>query len=169
MFFVFRGIGRAWVAGLAQLVPSPYRLAPLVPLSTTKKKGGLRIRIIMGGGLVALPPCPPSHFGGFRPLCVSFLYVFKVLILYLNFRFLKVFPYCYRGKSTLNRVYRLICGVACAFALTLSLISFRYRLSVCSPFVPQSSLTFRISSFALFILLYFCPSDRVVLLLTFTL
>lgn len=98
MFFVFRGIGCAWVAGLAQLVPSP---------NNNKKKERLRFVIIMGGGLVALPPCPPPTSGAVAP-CLSLFYVLRVAILYLNFRFLKVFPYCYRGKSTLNRVYRLI-------------------------------------------------------------
>lgn len=94
----------------------------------------------MGGGLVALPPCPPPTSGAFAPCVSLFFRCFEGGILYLNFRFLKVFPYCYRGKSTLYRVYRLICGVACAFAIALSLISLRYRLSVISPTALQSSL-----------------------------
>lgn len=98
MFFVFRGIGRAWVAGLAQLVPSP----------NNNKKGEIKICNYNGGWTGRPPPLPPPTSGAFAPCVSLFFRCFEGGILYLNFRFLKVFPYCYRGKSTLNRVYRLI-------------------------------------------------------------
>lgn len=131
MFFVFRGISRAWVAGLAQLVPSP----------NNNKKGEIKICNYNRGVDWSPSPLAPLPLRGLSPpVCLSFFRCFEGGILYLNFRFLKVFPYCYRGKSTLYRVYRLICGVACAFAIALSLISLRYRLSVISPTALQSSL-----------------------------